>query len=129
MVSVEIAAMKRRLSSSFKSRCASAHLAICVVSLAMLLLFPAAKVHGFRTHFRIPEARRSAQRHTFIANSDSTPPETAPLAVSFASTETVQNSFPLDNQEFITEVPFARLVNRMKLYPPGSNAQDPLLQA
>jgi hypothetical protein len=124
--------MKRLFSSSFKSLRAFGHLAVCVVGLAMLLLFPAAKVHTFGAHFRNPEVRRSAQRHIFIAQSENTDgriAESAPLPVFFAPTENVQHRFALDNQEFTTEVSFAHLVNRMKLNPPGSNAQDPLLQA
>ena len=110
-----------------------AHVAACVASLAVLLLFPAARVHSFSIHFRAPEVCRSAQRHLPIAQTEADSikcvAQTAPLPVFSARTETVHVSSTSLPQEFVVEIPLVRLVNRMKLSPPGSGAQDPFLKA
>lgn len=110
-----------------------ANTAACIAGLAVILLFPGAKVHSFPTHFRAPEVCRSAQRHLPIAHSDTDNTEcvvqTAPLPVFFAPTEAGHISIASPVEEQTIEVPLARLVNRMKLGPAGSGAQDPLLKA
>ncbi len=105
----------------------------CVVSMVMLLSFPAAKAHAFGTHFRNPEVRRTIERHTSIAHPDQNlqkgvaPTDTLPRF--FIPIETVNKIVPLGDFESIPEVPLPRLLNRLKLNPSGSSGQDPLLSA
>jgi len=109
------------------------HRVACIVSVMMLLTFPAARLHSFEAHFRTPEVRRTTQRHTSVAYShDDTceratqnhlmpaffvAPEPEPLA-------TVWNSMA---QPF--EAPPLRILFRLKLNPSGSSGSDPLLSA
>ena len=120
-----------RFSSGAKAIASFAHLAVCIVSIAMLLLIPATKVHHFGTHFRSPEVRRTAQRHTAIAHSDSSAPqriaESTPLPAFFTPTETFSKTVALDSVRH--EIPLVRLLHRLKLNPSGSSGQDPLPQA
>ncbi len=125
--------MEMRFLSATKALASFLHLVVCIVSLAMLLLVPATRVHNFGTHFRSPEVRRAAQRHTSIAHSDSNPneriAESTPLPAFFTPTETFSNTIALDSFVSYAEVPVVRLLNRLKLNPSGSSGQDPLLQA
>src|SRR5271168_4003018 len=94
---------------------------ICIVSVLMLLSFPAARAHAFETHFRNPEVRRAIERETSIAHTDENPQNRiAPnelLPTFFAPTETINQKVPLDSLESISEVPLPRLLNRLKLNP------------
>jgi len=122
--------MKRRVSSSFDSLTAFLHVAVCVVSVAMLLSFPASSVHNFGTHFRTPEVRRALERHTSVAQSEGTTDElvarTDLLPTFFTPAETVSKIVPLDNFEPPSEVALSSLLNRRKLGSRGSGGQDPL---
>ncbi len=40
---------------------------ICMLAVAMLLLFPAVRPHNFADHFRAPEVRRSVAQNTPVA--------------------------------------------------------------
>ena len=99
----------------------------------MLLLFPAAKAHDFGTHFRQPEVRRTAERHTSIARSDNNSQDriaqSALLKQSFAPAKPDVKIVPRDNVDSTPEVFLARLLKRLKLNPSGLGGQDPLLQA
>jgi hypothetical protein len=122
--------MKRRVSSSFDSLTAFLHVAVCVVSVAMLLSFPAAKVHNFGAHFRTPEVRRSTERHTSVAQSEGTTDELVARAILFptffAPAESVGKIVPLDNFEPPSNAAQSRPPIRRKLCARGSGAQDPL---
>jgi hypothetical protein len=128
-----VSTMEMRFLSATKALASFLHLAVCIVSLAMLLLVPATRVHNFGTHFRSPEVRRTVQRHISIAHGDSNAPERigagAPLPAFFTPTETFSKTVALDRFELHDEVPLVRLLNRLKLNPSGSSGQDPLLQA
>ena len=41
----------------------------CIINVEMLPLFPSGEADRFGTHFRTPEIRRAAARHTSIAHS------------------------------------------------------------
>jgi hypothetical protein len=125
--------MERRVSSSLNTLTGFLHVAACIVSIAMLLSFPATRVHNFGTHFRTPEVRRAIERHSSVAHShDNALDRVAQsdlLPMFFTPTETASKIVPLGNFEAASEVPLPRLLNRLKLNPAGSGGQDPLLQA
>jgi hypothetical protein len=125
--------MERRVSSRFHSPTAFVHAAACIVSLVMLLSFPASSVHSFGTHFRTPEVRRALERHTSVAHSDGNTPELIAhndlLPTFFTPAETGSKIFPTDNSEPSSDVPLSSLLNRRKLSPSGSGGPDPLIQA
>lgn len=125
--------MGRSASFSFDSPTASLRIVVCIVSVVMLLLFPAAKAHSFGTHFRTPEVRRTAERHTCVAHSDNDPHECVAqsglLPTFFTPTATVSKIVPRDNFEPPSEVGLFRLLNRLKLNSSDSGGQDPLLRA
>ena len=133
MVNLVTAPMERWLSCKLDSLTAFLHVAACIVSVAMLLLFPAFQTHSFGPHFRNPEVRRATKRHTSIAHSDNRAEEriaqSGLLTKSFAPAEPDIKIVPRDNFNSPPEVSLARLLNRLKLNPPGSDGQDPPLQA
>jgi hypothetical protein len=125
--------MERRISSSLNSLTAFLQVAACIVSVAMLLLFPAAKVHNFGTHFRTPEVRRAIERHTFVAHSENNTHERVAQSVSlpafFTPAESASKIVARDNFESPSEAPLTRLLKRRKLNSSGSGGQNPLLKA
>jgi hypothetical protein len=106
---------------------------MCIVSVAMLLLFPAFQGRGFGPHFRNPEVRRATRRHTFVAHGDNNAEDsiaqTCRLTNPVAPVKSESKIVPRDDFELPPQVSIARLLNRMKLNPSGSGGQDPLLQA
>jgi hypothetical protein len=127
------AAMGRRVSFGFDSLIRSLRIVPCIVSILMLLLLPAAKAHTFGPHFRTPEVRRSAERHTSVAYGENDTHQR--LAQSnllprfLAPPETGGKIFLSPNFESTFEVPLSRLLRRLKLKHCGSSGQDPLLSA
>jgi len=126
--------MGRRFTTTVKRLTAFLYLTVCGLSVAMLLLFPSAKVHNFGTHFRTPEVRRTTQSHSFVTQSDETTAherldDSTPLPEFFTPVDAVQNPLASDGREVTGEVPLVRLLHRMKLDSSGSGAQAPLLQA
>jgi len=125
--------MGRSASFSFDSLTASLRIVACIVSVVMLLLFPAAKAHSFGTHFRTPEVRRATERQTCVAHSDENTQERVghsdPLPAFFTPIETVSKIVPRDNFESLPDISLSRLLNRLKLNSSGSGGQDPLLRA
>jgi hypothetical protein len=125
--------MATRATCRFDSLPAFLNIAACIVSVAMLLSFPATRFHNFPTHFRNPEVRRATERHTGVApRTEKTPDAVAQsdlLPRFFAPVETAGKIVPADNFEAVSEVPLSRLLHRLKLNPCGSSGQDPLLSA
>lgn len=124
--------MERPVSHCLNSLTAFLHAAACIVSIAMLLSFPAVTVHNFATHFRAPEVRRTAERHTSVVNSDedNTRERVAQrdlLPTFFVPTE--PKTVPGDNLKLPSQVPLSRLLNRLKLSCRASRGQDPFLEA
>jgi|SRR5580698_862587 hypothetical protein len=106
----------------------------CVLSVAMLLSFPAGNAHRFNPHFRSPEVRRTAERHTSIASPSHVTDESAlqprVMPTFFAPMQSSATALGRD-RGFASpaEVPVLRLLNRLKLCTSGSSGQDPLLAA
>jgi hypothetical protein len=125
--------MERAVSSRFSSFKAFLNVAACIISIVMLLSFPASKVHCFGAHFRSPEVRRAVERQTSVAHGESNLHESIArsglLPTFFTPRETNSKIIPVDNFESAAEVTLLSLLNRRKLNPCGSGAQDPLLPA
>lgn len=106
----------------------------CVLSLAMLLLFPASSARRFDPHFRNPRVRRSIERHTFVAasshNLEESASQPAILPKFFAPVEVpaigLVGDCYLDSSREVE--PFRRC-SRLKLGPSRSNRPDPLIAA
>jgi hypothetical protein len=110
---------------------ASIRVSVCIVSVAMLLLFPAISSHHFDQHFGATQIRRSIVRHTFvdapkdnsaegIARIDLEPTIRVPVTIESAAK-------PLATFELSSEVPPIRLLQRFKLGRSRSGEPDPLL--
>jgi hypothetical protein len=112
---------------------ALSHTVACVLSLVMLLSFPAARVHSFGAHFRTPEVRRMAQRQTCVAVESHRGQHNAvrsdPLPKFFAPIETTLSLNSDSSLQSPSEIPLLRQLNRLKLKSRGSRGQDPLLSA
>jgi hypothetical protein len=108
-------------------------IAACIISVMMLLLFPAARFHSFQAHFRTPEVRRTTQRHTSVAYSHDDTCERAivirPLPISFVDSEPGQRITARNTVEKPFEAPRLRILSRLKFNPSGSSGPDPLLSA
>jgi hypothetical protein len=106
------------------------HVAACVVSVAMLLSFPAARPHRFGQHFGSTQIRQNIVRHTFVAGPEAGEKEIAqidsqPAIPMPVTVESVATSFfqPVP----ISYVPTFRFLLHLKLGPSLSGASDPLL--
>jgi hypothetical protein len=104
---------------------------VCIVSVAMLLSFPANSSHHFDQHFGSTQIRRSIVRHTFvdgpkdngaeeIARIDLEPTIPVPVIIESAAK-------PLATFELSSEVSPIRLLQRFKLGRSRSGGPDPLL--
>jgi hypothetical protein len=107
------------------------NLAACIVTVLMLLAFPIRSAHRFENHFRAPEVRRSIERHTVVAHSESAPVEriadqavVPALWVPVDLREAIQ---PASEVELSASIPISRLLLRLKLGSARSGSQDPLL--
>jgi hypothetical protein len=125
--------MKSRSHKGLHSLTAFFDALACVLSIVMLLSFPAGRLHSFGDHFRTPEVRRTTQRHTYVAAEGQRVQENAVrsdvLPTFFAPVETPVSLVSDRLFESPSEIPLVRLLNRLKLNPSGSSGQDPLLQA
>lgn len=106
-------------------------LSISVVSIAMLLSFPANASHNFGEHFRTNEVRRSIVRHAFVAGPEADGAQTIahidaqptiPMPVIIEN-----DPKPLDVYELSSGFSLVRLIQRVKLGPSRSGGPDPLL--
>ena len=110
------------------------HAVACLLSIAMLLSFPASRFHSFSAHFRTPEVRRTTERNTLVTEETRNPRESIPrselLPTFFAPAEPVSVKIIFDrNLDSHADFPLVHLLSRLKLNPPGSGGEDPLLQA
>ena len=123
--------MQRRLPHRFDSFSAILHTALCIVSVAMLLSFPASRVHSFGTHFRTPTVRRSIERHTSVAHTDDRVSDhLAPsklLLTFFTPVQPLLRVVTTNESTSPVQSPVISLLSRRKLCPSGSGGQDPLL--
>ena len=110
---------------------ASLRAVACILSVAMLLSFPVAKVHSFGPHFGTTEIRQNIVRHTFVAGPetggaermthiDALPAVPTPSIVEHAA----KCLFPL---AIVSDVPTFRILRHFKLGPSRSGSPDPLL--
>jgi hypothetical protein len=103
----------------------------CMVSVLTLLTFPLQSAHQFTDHFRIPEVRRSIERHTPIAQPESETAERIPrqamLLTRIVPMDAGKVITPISDVEPSSELPLSRLLSRLKLGAPSSSAPDPLL--
>jgi hypothetical protein len=118
------------LKSSERTVATFLRVAACILSVAMLLSFPAARPHHFGQHFGTTEIRQNIVRHTFvaepepgeeeIAQSDAQPAIPMPVTL-----ESVAKSFL--SPAIVSNLPTFRILQHLKLGPSRSGASDPLL--
>lgn len=107
------------------------NLAVCIVSVLMLLTFPMQRVHQYTNHFRTPQVRRLIERHTSVAQPEAgTTERIAYQAVLPTLAETIETGdvvAPVVDIECSPQVPLSRLLLRLKQGFSRSSSQDPLL--
>lgn len=100
------------------------------IAVAMLLSFPANKVHRFETHFRTPEIRRAIEASTFPAQPEVTGAEHIVHAKADRSVPVVLVTpvffKPLSELSIVSEVLPTRFLLRIKPAPAPSGGSDPL---
>lgn len=105
-------------------------LASMVVAL-ILLAFPMQRTHQFTDHFRTSEARRSVERHTFLAQPELDPAERVAYCACLPALpvpiETSGDIKPHTSIEFAPDVPLRRILFHLKLGPSRGSGPDPLL--
>jgi hypothetical protein len=108
--------MGRKRSSSFASLRALLRASVCVLSVVMMLLFPAVRPHSFGAHFRAPQVRRAFERHTSIAHSDSGAqarvPRSEVLPRFFVPAQRDLKLVSVDYFDAAIELSLSRLLNR-----------------
>jgi hypothetical protein len=104
--------------------------AACILGVAMLLSFPAARTLHFRQHFGTTEIRQNIVRHTFVAGPEAAGVEkiaridSLPVIPTPVTDEKVANSiFRLP----IVSVPTFRMLQHFKLGQSRSGSPDPLI--
>jgi hypothetical protein len=119
------------LKSAGRTISATLRAVACILSVAMLLSFPVARVHSFGPHFGTTEIRQNIVRHTFVAGPETGAVEKMTHIDALAAIPTpviVENVakclFPL---AIISDVPTFRILRHFKLGPSRSGASDPLL--
>lgn len=106
---------------------------LCLLSLLMLTTLPIQRAHQFQPHYRTTQIRRIFERHSVLAHSDNTTsdrlnteapgpaipvhiePVSPPLGLRTGCLRPIPISIP---NQFV----------RLKLGPPSSGGQDPLVQ-
>ena len=128
---VRFRTLRDLLKSGRRAIAASLSAIACILSVAMLLSFPAARANLYGQHFGTAEIRQNIVRHTFvagpeagavekIAHIDAIPAISTPVAI-----ETVAERFlPF---AVVSDVPAFRLLQRVKLGSSRSGVPDPLL--
>lgn len=123
--------LRNLLKSASRSITASLRAVACILSVAMLLSFPVARVHSFGQHFGTTEIRQNIVRHTFVAGPETGGVERMTHIDALATIPTpviVENVakclFPL---AIVSDVPIFRTLRHLKLGPSRSSASDPLL--
>jgi hypothetical protein len=104
--------------------------AACIVSVAMLLSFPAARPHHFGQHFGSTQIRQNIVRHTFVAGPEAGEEKIAQIDAQPATpmpVTVVSAARSLLPPAMIADVPTFRILLHLKLGPARSGASDPLL--
>lgn len=128
---LEIAVLSNFLKSAGRAIADSLRAVACILSVAMLLSFPVARVHSFGPHFGTTEIRQNIVRHTFVAGPETGGAERMTHIDALAAIPTpaiVENVakclFPL---AIVSDVPTFRILRHFKLGPSRSGSPDPLL--
>jgi hypothetical protein len=117
-------------SASYRGR--MLRLVICLFSLLMLITLPAGRAHQLQAHYRTTQIRRSLQRHAYVAQAEAG----ASDEVSYEALVPPRFAWMTDPapplQVYRTNPgaipsPNPRLLLRLKLGPPSSGSQDPLV--
>ena len=123
--------LRNLLKTTGRTISASLQAVACILSVAMLLSFPVARVHNFGQHFGTTEIRQNIVRHTFVAGPETGGVERMTHNDALAAIPTpviVENVakclFPL---AIVSDVPIFRTLQHLKLGPSRSSASDPLL--
>jgi hypothetical protein len=122
--------LRTLLKSSERAIGAFLRAAACILSVAMLLSFPAARPHHFSQHFGSTEIRQNIVRHTFVAGPEAGEDRIAQIDAQPAIPTTVtieivaKSFFPL---AIVSNLPAFRILQHLKLGPSRSGASDPLL--
>jgi hypothetical protein len=122
--------LRNLLKSSELTVAAFLRVAACIVSVAMLLSFPAARPHHFGQHFGATQIRQNIVRHTFVAGPEAGEKEIAQIDAQPAipmpvTIEGVAKSF--FQPAVISYVPTFRFLLHLKLGTSPSGGSDPLL--
>ena len=103
----------------------------CILSVAMLLSFPAARAHQFGQHFGTSEIRQNIVRHTFVAGPEASGAEEIALIDAQPANPTAVTIENVTKRYFaaaiVSQVPPFRILQHFKLGPSRSGAKDPLL--
>ena len=108
----------------------SLYIAACLASMVMLLTLSMALTHQNADHFRMPEVRRSVERHSFLNESKSDVVDK--ISAQNLRPTIVFRGEPDPGVERIIEpapivqAPIMRLLMRLKLGPSRSSSPDPL---
>jgi hypothetical protein len=128
---LEIAVLSNLLKSAGGAIAASLRAVACILSVAMMLSFPVARVHSFGPHFGTTEIRQNIVRHTFVAGPETGGAERMTHIDALAAIPTpsiVEHAakclFPL---AIVSDVPTFRILRHFKLGPSRSGSPDPLL--
>ncbi len=123
--------LQHLLKTTGRTISASLRALACILSVAMLLSFPVAKVHSFGPHFGTTEIRQNIVRHTFVAGPETGGVERMTHVDALAAIPTpaiVENVakcvLPLAT---ILIAPTFHTLRHLKLGPSRSGASDPLL--
>ena len=100
------------------------------LALVMFVCLPFERAHSFTNHLRPPVTRRAAQRHTSIAQPDTSPAEQVIkcplLPTPFIAMAITAPTLPLLDSESRPDLPLPRLLRRLKLGIARASSPDPL---
>jgi hypothetical protein len=103
---------------------------LAVLGVAMLLSFPANRVHRYEVHFRTPEVRREITRSTYFGRPKVTATEQAAVEKPAPSPPTIvvvpASPEPVENFQIASESLPTRLLLRIKPRSARSSGSDPL---
>jgi hypothetical protein len=123
--------LRTLLRSTGRTVATAFRVAVCVVSVAMLLSFPTARASRFGQNFGTTEIRQNIVRHTFVAG-----PETGgiekiahidelPVIPTLVTVEQVAKSF--FRLPILSGVPTFRVLQHLRLRLARSGSTDPLI--
>jgi hypothetical protein len=122
--------VSNHLKSDGRAIVAALRAAACILGVAMLLSFPAARTLHFRQHFGTTEIRQNIVRHTFVAGPEAAGVEkiahvdSLPVIPTPVSVQNVAKSF---FRLPIVSVPTFRILQHLKLGSSRSGVPDPLI--